>query len=74
MSNVNIDFHLDLMELQLQIGFTLIQVKLKIVLSFDACDFSSVSGRIITLTLLNVGNTLDNQNAKRCKYLDWSCI
>ena len=38
--------------------------QVKIVLSFDACDFSSVSGRIITLTLLNVGNTLDNQNAR----------
>ncbi|WP_445713214.1 T9SS sorting signal type C domain-containing protein [Flavobacterium sp.] len=38
--------------------------QVKIVLSFDACNFSSVSGRTITLTLLGVGNTLDNQNAR----------
>ena len=38
--------------------------QIKIVLSYDACNFSSVSGRTITVSLVNVGNTFDNQNAR----------
>ena len=37
--------------------------QVKIVLSYDACNFTSVTGRTVTISLVSVGNTLDNQNA-----------
>ncbi len=36
--------------------------QIKIVLAYDACNFSSTVGRTINLSLVSVGNTLDNQN------------
>lgn len=64
MSNVNIGFSSGVNGAVITNWVAPYSGQIKIVLSFDACNFSSVSGRTITLTLLGVGNTLDNQNAR----------
>jgi hypothetical protein len=64
MSNVNIGFSSGANGAVITNWVAPYSGQIKIVLSFDACNFSSVSGRTITLTLLGVGNTLDNQNAR----------
>ncbi len=37
--------------------------EVKIVLSYDACNFSSTAGKTVSLSLVAFGNTQDNQNA-----------
>ncbi len=37
--------------------------EIKIVLSYDACNFSSTAGKTVSLSLVAFGNTQDNQNA-----------
>lgn len=64
MSNVNIGFSSGTNGAVITNWVAPYSGQVKIVLSYDACNFSSVSGRVISLTLLSVGNTLDNQNAR----------
>ena len=64
MSNVNIGFSSGATGTSITNWVAPFSGQIKIVLSFDACNFSSVSGRTITVSLVNVGNTFDNQNTR----------
>lgn len=63
MSNVNIGFASGINGASINNWTAPFSGQIKIVLSFDSCNFSSISGKTISISLVSVGNTLDDQNA-----------
>ncbi|WP_445719855.1 hypothetical protein [Flavobacterium sp.] len=62
-SNVNIGFASGINGASINNWTAPFSGQIKIVLSFDSCNFSSISGKTISISLVSVGNTLDDQNA-----------